>query len=125
MKLILKITGIFFLVIALFMGSFIMLSKHIFNRRDCIRFNIDNIEVRTGINVPAVVSSDCNCTETSKSSTFKLKTSTLDLETYIEANNFASVDNKLVNSGKNERTKWPAELDTSTANLSFQIEYLQ
>jgi len=54
MSKVLKIIGLVVLGVLLFMGSFKLLVRHIFNRQDCERFNIDNIELRTGINVQII-----------------------------------------------------------------------
>ena len=88
MSKVLKIIGLVVLGVLLFMGSFKLLVRHIFNRQDCERFNIDNIELRTGINVPPISDCDCRVTDNTKLSTFKLDTSVVDIASYAEINGF-------------------------------------
>ena len=80
----LKIIGLVALGVLVFMGSFKLLVRHIFNRQDCERFNIDNIELRTGVNVPSISDCDCRVTENMKLSTFILDTTVVDIGSYAE-----------------------------------------
>jgi len=76
--------GISWLTI-LFAGSIYSLSKHIYNRTDCVRFNIDNIESRTEIDIPQAISSECDCKDVPKmkESTFVLDKTSARLSTTI------------------------------------------
>ena len=70
-------------VIGGFMIGFTLLRRHIFNRTDCERFNIDNIELRTGIDIPAVDSSNCECGDAVKRSNFYLHSEKVNMNDYI------------------------------------------
>jgi len=109
--------------VALFLLAFNGLAKHIFNRTDCERFNIDNIEVRTGVNVPKVDSYDCSCSDFVKQASFILD-SKLDLVEYIEKNRFEEVNGIYQKQNNNQYTNWRAKLNTESRELSFSIEYL-
>jgi hypothetical protein len=114
-------------IIALFMlmaGSFVLLAKHIYNRKDCVRFNIDNIETRTGIDVPATIDCKCNMEGMTKTSTFILDTSVTVLDAYIGRNGFEPGSDGYVKTGENEKTIWNASLNKETAELHFKIQYL-
>ncbi len=119
----LKIIGLVVLGVLLFMGSFKLLVRHIFNRQDCERFNLDNIELRTGINVPPI--SDCHCrvTDNTKLSTFKLDTSVVDIASYAEINGFEKSGELYEKSSETKNTSWHATLNDDSAELSFLITY--
>lgn len=121
---------IFFLVIFVALaaiGWFVMmfLTKHIYTRTDCERFNIDNIELRANIDIPAIEGSDLECESdgTTKNSFFKLDKNALILDDYIQENKFVKEGALYVNQGEREDTKWRAELDPETYQLSVTIVY--
>ena len=120
-----KVIAVLLLAAVMFMSGFVLLTKHIFNRKDCVRFNIDNIEVRTGINVPSVTDCDCEATQYDKRSTFTIDTTNTNLATYIVKNGFEKGDNIYFKEGENDKTIWKAYLNTETAELRFNIHYLQ
>ena len=101
------------------------LSKHIYSRMDCKAFNIDNIEVRTGVNIPAVVSSECEIeqAEKRKMSRFTIDASRVKVKDYIARNNFMQEGDLYTISGENDETQWSAVLDPETNELSFKILY--
>ncbi len=119
--IIISLSAVAFLSASFF--TFNALAKHIFNRIDCKRFNIDNIEVRTGVNVPEIDSFKCSCEDYIKQSSFILG-STLNLEEYIDKNAFQKIDGMYQKQNSNKYTKWKALLDKEKRELSFIIEYL-
>ena len=108
-----------------FMLSFKLLVKHIYNRRDCERFNIDNIELRTGIDIPKIKTVDCTCDENQgiKSSTFQIDKEFVNIDEYIEKNNFKEEDGLFINSGDNDNTEWKATLIDDSGELVVFIKY--
>jgi len=105
--------------------GFRMLVKHIYNRTDCERFNIDNIEVRTGINIPAVEDVICEfkATENTKVSMFTLNKSSLDFSRYIKNNDFVKEGDFYINRGKKADTEWEARLSEEDLKLTVSLVY--
>ena len=70
--------------------------KLIGNSNSCERFNIDNIELRAHIDIPAIESENCSCIldkeDDSKTNYFKIRTDAVDMDRYIERNYFVSVN---------------------------------
>jgi len=102
-------------------------SKMIYNSCDCESFNIDNIELRTGINIPKIKNVDCNYNENTKTkkSSFIIDTEKVDLEDYM-------IKNKLVKSGSSElyiksndieSHSYKGILDKKTGKLDIEIIY--
>ena len=125
MKKILIALAAFGLLILCFMGGCYGLSKMIFHKKDCESFNIDHIELRTGVDIPAVSSYDCNCKDNTKTSVFTIDTSKTNLEHYIERNKFVLTGNQYLHKGDNKFTSWEIQLNPSTAQLDVFIEYKQ
>lgn len=107
----------------LFMGGCRILNKHIINRQDCARFNIDNIEVRTGIDIPTVENVVCECAPATKDAEFTLTLKRQDLAYYLARNKFSWSQGTFVNSNEDDYTKWMATLDTTTLKLKVHIDY--
>ncbi|MEM1325466.1 MAG: hypothetical protein AAGI23_05905 [Bacteroidota bacterium] len=127
MKKLTIIAAVLLLGIGGLMSSYIGLSRHIYNRTDCERFNIDNIELRTGINVPQVLAEECACQTDGKlkQTSFVIDTSVVDINDYISSQNWSlSSDGQYIASSINDRSEWQAQLDPQTAKLSFEIRYL-
>lgn len=124
-NLIIIIGGITVLGLGCILG-FRSLVSHIYHQVDCQQFNIDNIEVRTGIDIPAVTSVECQCNEsrTVKTSTFHLDSDQLDLEKYVLRNNFKPSGGQYHNDGKRRDTRWRATLNQDTYQLTVIVEYL-
>lgn len=126
MKLLLKIVGGLVLAAFLFMGGCSLLTKHIFSRQDCERFNIDNIEVRTGINIPAVSDYACECANGVKDARFTLKLNTdEELQAYIKRNKFVAEGEKYINAQTTEYSEWRAELNPENKALNIHLVYLK
>ncbi|MBX2874703.1 MAG: hypothetical protein KTR30_21450 [Saprospiraceae bacterium] len=123
--LVLIFASISVLAICAILGFRSMVS-HIYNRVDCESFNIDNIEVRTGIDIPAVTDVECSCNEekTIKTSTFTLDVKQVDLDQYVSRNKFKATDGYFENTGQRKDTKWKAKLDKGSNELTVIVEYL-
>lgn len=122
----LALFSISFMLVALFIG-YKSLSTHIYNRTDCERFNIDNIELRTGIDIPAVLASSCECESNGKQkiASFIIDETQIDLSDYIAEKNWQPNGvNTYQLSNKTEQSSWMATLNTTTAELSFDLTYL-
>ena len=123
LKKLLIVTGIIGLFIVLFMVSFNSLAKHIYNRTDCERFNIDNVEVRTGIDIPSIIDATCSSNGKIKNSIFTIDTNKVDINTYIKTNKFVKEDSIYINTGESKNTKWKITLNPESAILNVSIEY--
>ncbi len=123
MKQILYIFGGIAIAMLLFMGACRLLNKQIFSHQDCKRFNIDNIEVRTGIDIPEVKNSSCKCADGTKDAEFTLKLKPEDIDRYVSRNKFELKDSLYINSNEDEYTKWFATLDLATQKLKVHIDY--
>lgn len=125
MKTFLYILAAIVFSILLFMGGCRVLSKQIFNKQSCESFNIDNIELRTGIDIPKVKKSTCNCSDGKKNSTFELDLTEEEFKSYVSKNKFFKTDSTLIKENETEHTKWMAILDPDDKSLTFNIEYLK
>ena len=105
------------------MVSFNSLAKHIYNRTDCERFNIDNVEVRTGIDIPSIIDATCSSNGKIKNSIFTIDTNKVDINTYIKTNKFVKEDSIYINTGESKNTKWKITLNPESAILNVSIEY--
>lgn len=125
MKILTKILLIVGVIIFLGFAGCKGLINHIYNRTDCEQFNTDNIEVRTGIDIPAVskVICDFNETDNTKTSVFTLDKAQVDLAYYVTHNDFQSKGNVYVKSGERVDTKWEASLDKATLDLTISVIY--
>ncbi|MBL4708522.1 MAG: hypothetical protein JKY48_08810 [Flavobacteriales bacterium] len=123
MKTVFIIIGPIGLLILMFMGSVKLLAIHICNRTDCDRFNIDNVELRTGIDIPNIQSNECNCSEGLKSNTFVLDLDSGKLERYIQRNKFIAHEALFINKGETEYSSWSAIFNPSTNELKIDLSY--
>ena len=105
------------------MGGFRALSGHIYERTDCERFNIDNIELRTGIDIPAVLSTKCESDGIIKQAVFVLDTAHFDLEEYLLTYEFKRNNFRYFARGENERTRWSAIYMPSSQELRVNVKY--
>jgi len=99
--------------------------NHIYNRTDCEQMNIDNIELRTGIDIPAVSNVVCEfkTAEKTKVAVFTLDKAKVDLTHYTTKNDFIQKGNQYVKSGERTDTKWDASLDATTWDLTVSVQY--
>lgn len=84
--------GLLLMCVLLFMGGVHLFGRHIFNTKSCQLYNIDNIELRTGVDIPNITSTECTCEDNVKISKFIIDTELVDINRYINRN-----DLKLVN----------------------------
>ncbi|MFT5848879.1 hypothetical protein [Psychroserpens sp.] len=95
----------------------------IYNTQSCERFNIDNIALRTGVNILEVVSIDCECKDNIKVSKFIINTDKVDLENYITKNDFILVENLYTKENDNKNSTYTVVLDKETAELTLNLRY--
>lgn len=107
------------------MGGCKLLVREIFNRQDCERFNIDNIEVRTGVNVPKVLRCECVVKDKTKTATFVIDRDKVDLKEYILKQQFVKKDSLYMLSNTSKHTDWEATLLEETGELRFTLRYLK
>jgi len=96
---------------------------YIGNYNQCDRFNIDNVELRTGINIPAVKSIDCIYHDSVKRVTFYFDVDKVDLDKYLTDNDFVRDGSLYTKAGNNDRTEWSATFSRSEAALKMRIYY--
>ena len=117
------VTGIFGIVIALIFVGLNQFGKYIFESTECEKFNIHNIELRTGINIPPVLDVECNSNSLVKKNTFKIDRNNFDMDKYVKSNNFIKVDSIYMNKGQNKSTAWNAILNPKNAVLFIRVKY--
>ncbi len=115
--------AVMLVMIVSFMVGFKLLARHIYQRTDCERFNIDNIELRTGINIPKIVDYDCSCGDGFKNSSFVLDPEYTAVEDYALKHEFKLHEGMYLAEGDNENTRWKASLDPESNRLEVHIEY--
>lgn len=123
MKKVVIIIGSIALFCLLFMLGCKTLISTIANSNDCEQFNIDNVEVRTGIDIPATTQVDCMYNNGVKNVNFTLDTSKVDIIDYLEKNKFVKDKEVYVNNGEREKTSWNAIYHTKYAVLAMRIVY--
>lgn len=123
MKKALIIIGILVLCGIMFIVSVHLFGRHIFNTRSCEVFNIDNIELRTGVNIPEVTSTECQCNNDKKVSKFIISTEHLDANKYIRSNNLKLVDNLYIKEHDNEYSTYKVIFDKETSELTVNLTY--
>lgn len=99
------------------------LMKNIYNSMDCNQFNIDHIELRTGIDVPQIKSNYCELTDTSRTVSFQLLKTGEDKKAYAQKYFRWTKGSLFVQEGSNSDTRWSARLDTVTSELVFKLHY--
>lgn len=110
-------------ILALTFAGLNLWAKSIYNRKDCKSFNIDNIELRTHTDIPAIVKSECNCNGNIKVSKFIIDDTRVEIPDYIIKNNFVKSGDLFIKAGERNDTKWNASLNTQTNELLITIEY--
>ena len=121
-----KIVFILASVIALLfmMGfGFKSLVRHIYNRMDCERFNIDHIELRTHTDIPMTTEATCVCEDGVRESEFTLHPE-VDLEDYAQKNKFIWSDSIYTKSGEDKATLYSYTLDTLNRQLKVHMMYV-
>lgn len=128
-----------------FMGIRAFTTK-VMNSRDCEWANIDNIEMRIKVDVPATLDCNCNYVEATdtKTSTFTLDTEDLDFAGYAKKNSFVKMkpgekvpegffaNNEFGNTeslyyreGATKWEKYKMVLDPKNGKLWVYLKYLQ
>lgn len=125
MKKVLIVGGSIALFCLLFMLGCRTLISTISNSNDCKRFNIDNIEVHTGIDIPSVTDVSCIYNDGIKDVTFVLDTSKIEMEEYILKNKLENKNGIFSAHGTSKKSKWNVQLNKETAALDVHIEYLK
>jgi len=98
------------------------LSRTIYNSMDCDRFNIDHIELRTGINIPSVTRLDCQIEDNQRIAEFDVHISGEDKEQYT-LRYFKWNGMTYYAQGNDPNTEWSASYDTLTNRLHIQLYY--
>ncbi len=122
-KKILIVLGALALIMLLFMGGTRLLIRHIYNRTDCGMFNIDNIELRTGVDIPDIKESNCKSDGKIKRCEFTLDMNKISLGHYVERNGFSQEDSVFVKRGEREDTRFEVKLNPLSAKLFVEIVY--
>ena len=117
------ITSLTILVPLLLMKGCQSFARTIYNSMDCNQFNIDHIELRTGIDVPQIKRNYCELTDTSRTVSFQLLKTGKDKKAYAEKYFRWSEGSLFVQEGSNSDTRWSARLDTVTSELVFKLHY--
>lgn len=115
--------GIIILCMLMFMGGIRLLTRHIFDSRQCARFNIDNIELRTGIDIPKIKEVECECDDTSKMNNFILDLNEEEMKKYISINEFEQSGRGYKKNGDDEYSQWLALLNPTSKELMVYIGY--
>lgn len=127
MKKILFIIGAILLFFTLVRFGIYGFSKVIYNSCSCERFNIDNIELRTGINIPAIKKMECNYNTTSKTkkSSFIIDTKEININDYIKRNKLekSEDENLYVKSNDIISHSYKVILKKNSGKLDVEINY--
>lgn len=127
MKKILLIISAIVLFFTLVGFGFYGLGQMIYSNCDCERFNIDNIELRTGINIPNIKNVECTYDDKTKTknSSFIIDTEKVDIEEYIQKNKLikSGTSELYVKSNDTESHSYKGILDKDTGKLAIEIIY--
>jgi len=123
MKRVLWILSAIAILLFLFIGSFHLLAYSMFNTNSCTQFNIDNIELRTGINIPEINDVNCENTNTTKRSEFILHAKDLEINDYLKKNNFTYNGEFYENTGESKKTIWDASFYKEDNRLIINLTY--
>ena len=106
----------------LFMAGCKTLTSTIYQSMDCDQFNIDHIELRTGIDVPKIKRKNCQLNDSTRTVEFEVLLNSEELKSY--STKYFHWDAPLFTAqGRRSDTQWEASLDTSTRALIFNINY--
>ncbi len=123
-KKILIVLGALALIMLLFMGGTRLLIRHIYDRTDCGMFNIDNIELRAGVDIPDIKESNCKSDGKIKRCEFTLDMKKINLGHYIERNGLTQEDSVFVKRGERDDTRYEVKLNPLSAKLFVEIVYI-
>ena len=108
----------------LFMAGCKTLTSTIYQSMDCDQFNIDHIELRTGIDVPKVKRKNCQLNDSTRTVEFEVLLNAEELDAY-SAKYFEWNAPVFTAEGERSDTRWEASLDTSSRALNFNLYYLK
>jgi len=120
----LLIIAIIFAITLLLMKGCQSLAKEIYWSMDCDQFNIDHIELRTGIDIPEITGNYCELSPTQRKASFQLHKSGKDKAQYAATYSEYTGDHLFSAKGTRKDHQWFATLDTTTNELIFIIHYL-
>ena len=116
-----------FLVLLLGIITFViginLFGKFIYNKQSCHSYNIDNIELRTGVNIPAVELIECSCIDNKKLAIFKIDARKVDFDVYIIKNKLDLKDGLYIKTGNNKYSEYRVILDQEQAELHIELTY--
>lgn len=107
----------------LFMAGCKTLTSTIYQSMDCDQFNIDHIELRTGIDVPKIKRKYCQLNDSTRTVEFEVLLNAEELDAY-SAKYFEWNAPVFTAVGERSDTRWQARLDTSSRALIFHLYYL-
>lgn len=107
----------------LFMAGCKTLTSTIYQSMDCDQFNIDHIELRTGIDVPRIKRKYCQLNDSTRTVEFEVLLNAEELDAY-SAKYFEWNAPVFTAEGERSDTRWQARLDTSSRALIFNLYYL-
>ncbi|SDS67704.1 hypothetical protein SAMN04515667_2718 [Formosa sp. Hel1_31_208] len=123
MKKIVVATGLIVVLIVLFYVGLHLFGRFIYNTQSCKQFNIDNIELRTGVDIPKVTTIKCECINNKKVSKFIIDTEKVDIVTYIANNDFVLVDDLYIKEHDNKNSTYRVVFNKQTAELIVNLTY--
>ncbi|MEM9886487.1 MAG: hypothetical protein AAF849_11400 [Bacteroidota bacterium] len=128
-KVLLLPTFVFLMPFLLLFGGYQMLTSHIYNNQTCKSFNIDHLELRTGILIPKVLPEaykcKCEIAQQTRTASYVLDKNDVDLDEFIESNDFEFSNGQYIASGRDKKTLWEARFDKASAKLDFYLKYQQ
>ena len=107
----------------LFMVGCKTLVKSIYFSMDCDRFNIDHIELRTGIDIPQITRNYCELSDEKRTVSFQLLKTGTDKAEYAQKYFTWNDEGFFKSEGMNDYTVWTATLDTVSNELIFKLHY--
>ena len=145
LKIIIRIVVIIVGIVTIGFGGCVGCYHYIGNSNSCRGPNIDNIELRAHIDIPAIEQGCLSCLfdkeKRTKTNYFKIRTNEVDMNRYVERNSFIPVNeanmdlsvfdifakkpeitpdnihNYYYNSGERTSTDWLAIVDKNSGNL--------
>ncbi|WP_298903263.1 hypothetical protein [uncultured Psychroserpens sp.] len=111
------------IAVAMLYGGLHLFGRHIYNTQSCQLYNIDSIELRTGVNIPKITSTDCTCENNRKISKFKIDTDKVDLDDYISKNDFTQVDNLYIKENDTKNSTYKVIFNKAKAEILVDLIY--
>jgi len=110
-------------IILMLYGGLHLFGRMIYNTQSCELYNIDNIELRTGVNIPKVTATECECKNNKKVSKFSIDMDTIDLDDYVISNELTLVDGLYIKENDNENSTYRVVFDKITGELTIDLTY--